>query len=42
LHTARPRLTYEYFQRGLSEQQKQRNEITNIFDKIIGEIRKAR
>jgi len=42
LTAARPRLTYEYFQRALGDQQKQRNEITNIFDKIIGEIRKAR
>jgi hypothetical protein len=42
LIAARPRLTYDYFQRALVEQQQQRNEITNIFDKIIAELRQAR
>ena len=39
---AQPRLTYDYFQRQLGEQQQQRGEIADIFDKIIKDIQKDR
>ncbi len=39
---AQPRLTYDYFQRQLGEQQQQRGEIADIFDKIIKELQKDR
>ena len=39
---AQAHLTYDYFQRQLTEQQQQRGEIAEIFDKIIKEIQKDR
>lgn len=39
---AQPRLTYEYFQRQLAEEQKDRAAMAEIFDKIIKEIQKDR
>jgi hypothetical protein len=35
---ARQYLTYDYFQRGLTDQQRTRNEIAEIFDRIIKDI----
>lgn len=42
LTAARPRLTYDYFQRALGEQQKQRAQMADIFDKIIKDIQNTR
>jgi hypothetical protein len=42
LVAARSRLTYDYFQRALAEQQQERREITEVFDQILQEMRKAR
>ncbi len=39
---ARQRLTYDYFQRALAEQQKERAQIAEIFSQIIKEMRNAR
>jgi hypothetical protein len=39
---ARRNLTYDYFKRGLDDQQKQRKAITDVFDEILQEMRKAR
>ena len=39
---AKPRLTYDYFQRQLGEQEQGRGEIAEIFDKIIKDIQKDR
>ncbi|HEY3898650.1 MAG TPA: serine protease [Chthoniobacter sp.] len=39
---ARRNLTYDYFRRGLDEQQKQRKAINDVFDEILQEMRKAR
>jgi len=39
---ARGRMTYDFFQRALSEQQKQRAQIADIFDKIIKDIQNTR
>ena len=36
---ARQRLTYDYFQRALENQQQGRNELAEVFDRIIKEIR---
>jgi hypothetical protein len=41
LVAARSHLTYEYFQRALAEQQQQRRQITEVFDQILQEMRKA-
>ncbi len=42
LTATQPRLTYDYFQRQLAEQSRDRGFIADIFDKIIKEIQKAR
>ena len=39
---ARQRLTYDYFQRVLGEQERDRTAVAEIFDKIIKEIQQAR
>ena len=39
---ARPQLTYDYFQRKLAEQQKQRTEITDALGKILVDLEKHR
>ncbi len=39
---AQSRLTYDYFQRALGEEEKQRTQIADIFGKIIKEIQNAR
>ena len=39
---AQPRLTYDYFQRQLADEQKDRASMAEIFDKIIKEIQKDR
>ena len=39
---AQQHLTYDYFQRQLGEQQQQRGEIADIFDKIIKDLQKDR
>ena len=39
---ARPRMTYDYFQRQLTEQERGRKEIADIFDKIIKDIQTGR
>lgn len=38
----KPRLSYDYFQRGLAEQQQWRNQIAEVFDKIIKDIQTDR
>ncbi len=42
LVTARQHFTYDYFQRALTEQQQHRRGITEVFDQILQEMRKAR
>ena len=37
---ARQHITYDYFQRGLADQQKERDEISNIFNEIIQNLRR--
>ena len=37
---ARQHLTYDYFQRGLADQQRERDEIAKVFDEIIQNLRK--
>jgi hypothetical protein len=37
---ARQNLTYDYFQRGLADQQRERDEIAKVFDEIIQNLRK--
>ncbi len=39
---AKQNLTYDYFQRGLADQQRMRNEIAEVFDKIIKGIQTNR
>jgi Trypsin-like peptidase domain len=39
---AQPRMTYDYFQRKLSEQQRDRGEMAEIFDKMIKELQTGR
>ncbi len=39
---ARPRMTYDYFQRQLADQERDRKEIAEIFDKIIKDIQTGR
>lgn len=39
---AQQRLTYDYFQRELADQQKERGEISDVFDKIIKDIKADR
>jgi hypothetical protein len=39
---ARQHITYDYFTKNLNEQQQQRRGITEVFDKILQEMRKAR
>jgi len=39
---AQQHLTYDYFQRQLTNQQQQRGEIADIFDKIIKDLQKDR
>ena len=42
ISAAHQNLTYDYFIRGLGEQQKRRKSITDVFDEILGEMRKSR
>jgi len=42
LQSARLHFSYDYFLRNLAEQQQQRKGITDVFDEILGEMRKAR
>lgn len=42
LVAARSRLTYDYFLRALAEQQQERQQITEVFDQILKEMRKTR
>ena len=42
IQAARLHLSYDYFQRNLVEQQQQRKGITDVFDEILAEMRKAR
>jgi hypothetical protein len=42
IDTANRSLTYDFFQRNLKEQQKQRKAITDVFDEILQEMRKSR
>ncbi len=37
---AQPRMTYDYFHRGLADQQRERKEISDVFTKIIDDLRK--
>ncbi len=37
---AQEHLTYDYFQRGLADQQRERKEISDVFSKIIDELRR--
>ena len=39
---ARQHLTYDYFQRGLVDQQRERNEISGVFDEIIQNLGKGK
>jgi hypothetical protein len=39
---ARQRMTYDYFQRGLADQQRERTEIASVFGQIIENIRQER
>jgi hypothetical protein len=41
IQAARRNLTYDYFIHGLNEQQQQRKGITDVFDQILQEMRKA-
>jgi hypothetical protein len=41
LVAARQRLTYDYFQRALVDQQQERKAITDVFDQILQEMRKT-
>ncbi|MCE9609616.1 MAG: serine protease [Chthoniobacter sp.] len=42
ISAAQPRMTYDYFQRQLGSEQQIRNEMADIFDKIIKDIQKER
>ncbi len=42
ISAAQPRLTYDYFQRQLGKEQLERNEIADIFDKIIKDIQSGK